>query len=159
MGDADTATGTARFVRSDGAVLTGTATVTKYCDQGTVTGADLVVTLTHGSRDLIGAKLQWIGTMTLFFETPTGTTGPESFRFWGTVVVHPLIGYMMVGANGVVHAFGGVARRGNAATQSAVNLEPTSSGKGYWIVDARGRVFPFGDATGSATRSGPRRAG
>ena len=57
-------------------------------------------------------------------------------------------GYWMVGSDGVVHPFGDAKAYGNAATLSAVDLEPTPSGNGYWIVDADGRVFAFGDAVG-----------
>ncbi|MEW6472286.1 MAG: hypothetical protein AB1679_08445 [Actinomycetota bacterium] len=57
-------------------------------------------------------------------------------------------GYWMVGSDGVVYPFGEAKAYGNAATTSAVDLEPTPSGNGYWIVDDRGRVFAFGDAVG-----------
>ena len=55
-------------------------------------------------------------------------------------------GYWMVGSDGIVYAFGGARHHGNAATTSAVDLEPTPSGNGYWIVDDVGRVFRSGDA-------------
>jgi hypothetical protein len=55
-------------------------------------------------------------------------------------------GYWMVGSDGVVYPFGDAKHHGNAATNSAVDLEPTASGIGYWVVDDLGRVFTFGDA-------------
>ena len=55
-------------------------------------------------------------------------------------------GYWMVGSDGVVYPFGDAEHHGNAATTSAVDLEPTPSGYGYWVVDDLGRVFKFGDA-------------
>jgi hypothetical protein len=57
-------------------------------------------------------------------------------------------GYWMVGADGVVYAFGGAGNFGNAGTSAAEDLEPTPSGNGYWVVTALGTVFPFGDARG-----------
>jgi len=55
-------------------------------------------------------------------------------------------GYWMVGASGVVYAFGQVRNYGNAPTPAATHIEPTPSRKGYWVLDAYGRVYPFGDA-------------
>ena len=55
----------------------------------------------------------------------------------------------MVGAGGTVYAFGDARWLGNAAVPAggtAVDLEPTPSGNGYWVVDGRGAVSPFGDA-------------
>jgi hypothetical protein len=64
-------------------------------------------------------------------------------------------GYWMVGTDGTVYPFGDAKPYGNAATTSAVDLEPTPSGNGYWIVDDLGRVFAFGDAVarGNVDRS------
>ena len=59
--------------------------------------------------------------------TTTGTTVPGRSGYW------------MVGSDGVVYPFGDAKHHGNAATTSAVDLEPTPSGNGYWIVDERGR--------------------
>jgi sugar lactone lactonase YvrE len=55
-------------------------------------------------------------------------------------------GYWMVGSDGIVYPFGDARHHGNAATTSAVDLEPTPSGNGYWVVDDLGRVSRFGDA-------------
>ena len=67
----------------------------------------------------------------------------------GVVTASNRSGYWMVGAGGVVYAFGDARWLGNAAVPAgvdAVDLEPTPSGNGYWVVDARGAVYGFGDA-------------
>jgi len=58
-------------------------------------------------------------------------------------------GYWMLGAGGVVYAFGDAPYLGQpalAAGVDAVDLEPTPSGGGYWIVDSNGVVHVYGDA-------------
>jgi hypothetical protein len=55
-------------------------------------------------------------------------------------------GYWMVGATGIVYAFGQVHKYGNAPTNAATHIEGTPSRRGYWVLDAYGRVFAFGDA-------------
>src|SRR2546423_14153863 len=59
----------------------------------------------------------------------------------------PRSGYWMV-SDGVVYPFGGAKSYGSAPVSgvTAVDLEPTPSGNGYWIVDDLGRVYRFGDA-------------
>jgi hypothetical protein len=55
----------------------------------------------------------------------------------------------MVGADGGVFAFGDAPFVGAPAGQlrsPAIHLEPTPSGKGYWVLSAAGEVFAFGDA-------------
>jgi hypothetical protein len=55
----------------------------------------------------------------------------------------------MLGADGGVFAFGDASFIGAAVGQlrsPAVHLEPTPSGKGYWVLSAAGEVLPFGDA-------------
>jgi hypothetical protein len=63
----------------------------------------------------------------------------------------------MVGSDGVVYGFGDAKALGNAVVggAAAVDLEPTRSGNGYWIVDELGRVYTFGDAVarGSVDRA------
>ena len=54
-------------------------------------------------------------------------------------------GYWMVASDGRVYSFGGAsffgsARQSMAAGQQAVDLEPTPSNAGYWIVDSAGSV-------------------
>jgi glucose/arabinose dehydrogenase len=94
-------------------------------------------------------------TGTLSDTTTTTTTSPASGDTTTSTApptggpVPPLqrrSGYWMVGTDGVVYPFGDAVHHGNAATGTAVDLEPTPSGNGYWIIDDQGRVFAFGDA-------------
>ena len=59
-------------------------------------------------------------------------------------------GYWMVAGDGGVFNFGDAAFHGSLGDRPldspVVEIEPTPSGRGYFLVDARGRVFPFGDA-------------
>ena len=59
-------------------------------------------------------------------------------------------GYLMVGDQGKVDAFGDVAYRGDAwgdlDSARAAHLETVGSGTGYWILDDSGRVASFGSA-------------
>ncbi len=78
-----------------------------------------------------------------------GTTPPPPGSGGGanSAAVHS--GYWMVGAGGMVYAFGDARWLGNAtvpAGVSAVDLEPTPTDAGYWVVDGRGTVSSFGDA-------------
>jgi len=57
-------------------------------------------------------------------------------------------GYWMLAGDGAVYRFGGATFRGNATPYlsggaTAVDLEPTPSNSGYWIVDTAGHVFAF----------------
>jgi hypothetical protein len=143
-----TASGSARLVRSDGAVLTGTATESLGCKRGPNPSVrdSVAVVLTHGSRDLVGARLLFSGTRT-YLATPTGDIGPESFVFSGSSSATTRVGYWMVDTSGVVHAFGGVDALGNGSSQVGfTHIEPTPTGNGYWLVDTHGRVSAFGDA-------------
>lgn len=68
---------------------------------------------------------------------PTNTGGPITSGYW------------MVAADGHVWSFGGVPNHGNATMpkgRRAVDLEPTPSGDGYWILDDAGGVQAFGAA-------------
>jgi hypothetical protein len=84
----------------------------------------------------------------------TGTAPPGSGRS----------GYWLLGADGAVFAFGDAAPHGDASAAlaavnsadssagsstpvQAVDIEPTPSGQGYWVLDSGGRVRPFGDAS------------
>ncbi len=58
-------------------------------------------------------------------------------------------GYWMVTADGNVYPFGGVAQHGHANVTfgyEVVDLEPTPSGLGYWLLDETGHVTARGDA-------------
>jgi hypothetical protein len=54
-------------------------------------------------------------------------------------------GYSLLGADGVVYAFGKACNVGNAAG-SAIAIANRAGGKGYWIVDMAGHVSHFGTA-------------
>ena len=56
----------------------------------------------------------------------------------------------MVGATGDVYAFGDAGWHGNGGRPGVVDVEPTSTGRGYRVVDAAGRVSDHGDATTAA---------
>ena len=64
----------------------------------------------------------------------------------------------MVGRSGDVYAFGAAGWFGNApaGAADAVDLEPTPSRQGYWIVDSAGHVYAFGDAIYAGERRGCR---
>ena len=69
---------------------------------------------------------------------PRATTNPSNRK-----------GYWMVGADGKVYGFGTAQKFGDAGLTpgtSAVDLEPTPTGDGYWVVDDAGGVASFGDA-------------
>jgi hypothetical protein len=61
-----------------------------------------------------------------------------------------------------VFAFGDAAYLGNTPPGSAGGLNPasaifvTSDGGGYWVSDAQGKVFTFGDAPKDGDMSGTR---
>ena len=136
--------GTASLTRSDGATVSGTVTGSEDC-AGDLISTTLDLVLTHGSRDLVGARLEFTGTLALHI-VPDGSTGTESFSFAGTSSATTRIGYSMVDANGKTYAFGGLDHLGDAPTTHAVDLERTPTGKGYWIVNNAGQVYAFGDA-------------
>jgi hypothetical protein len=55
-----------------------------------------------------------------------------------------------VTAGGSVVAHGGAGRYGSPSAPGGVvvGIAATASGRGYWVVDAAGGVYPFGDAVG-----------
>lgn len=58
-------------------------------------------------------------------------------------------GYRVAGGNGSVYAFGAShhgSRSGSSVRPPAVGIEPTPTGKGYWLLLKNGRVMRFGDA-------------
>jgi hypothetical protein len=60
-------------------------------------------------------------------------------------------GYVMVGANGGVYAFGDAQYAGSLpglgiAVTNVVGLALSPSGKGYWMVSSDGAIYAFGDA-------------
>ena len=141
-------TGSATLTRSDGATMRG-----RMQGRGTMQGATCSgvttyeVTLTHGSRDLIGANLTLTSTGSHYVSlTPSGSAYTESWSFTGESSAVARVGYWMLGVTGSVDAFGGVAQLGNAPTRTATHIEPTPTRNGYWIADTTGHVFGFGDA-------------
>ena len=82
--------------------------------------------------------------------TPTPTTDPTPTTTT-TTQPDPSIqaaghgGYWMVTQDGHTFPFG-VPSYGDAPTASATHIEPTPGGTGYWILDANGTVYSFGDA-------------
>jgi hypothetical protein len=86
------------------------------------------------------------GTGSTVTTTPGGGTTPTT-----APKVNPSNrkGYWMVGADGKVYGFGQAQRFGDAGLTpgtQAVDLEPTPSGDGYWVVDDAGGVAALGDA-------------
>jgi len=151
--DANTPSGTARFVRSDGLVLTGTFDE-QFCnvpDDCRKLGVRL-----NGARDVASAQLTLSGTLDTAV-TPDGLDeiGHPSYTVSGKVAAARQIGYTMLDVNGGVHTFGGLTNDGNAHTTTATGIAQTLSYQGYWIADAAGHVFSFGEAQwrGNADRS------
>lgn len=73
---------------------------------------------------------------------------PERSMMAG-VAAHPSWGYWLLGANGAVSPFqtGWYGSKSDSfLPKPAVAMASTSSGYGYWMVTAAGRVFAFGDA-------------
>ena len=80
-----------------------------------------------------------------------GTTTTTTITTAPPVDVNPTNrkGYWMVGADGKVYNFGQAQRFGDAGLtpgSQAVDLEPTPTGDGYWVVDDAGAVAALGDA-------------
>ena len=57
----------------------------------------------------------------------------------------------MLTSSGGVYAFGSAKHYGSLSRSgvgsAGVKIRSTPSGKGYWILAANGRIYPFGDAT------------
>ena len=100
----------------------------------------------------------FIGGM-IFDENPYGDTctcpedGAPSFGFAGPVhrTSGPTIahgqGYWMLGRDDAVYAFGDAqVHAGRHLAGRTVDLEPTPSGRGYWVVNDTGQVATHGDA-------------
>jgi hypothetical protein len=67
----------------------------------------------------------------------------------------------MLGADGTVYGFGDAKNYGDlrdpCCAQLSVDLEPTPSGNGYWVITSIGGVYNYGDAVGAC--KGPARPG
>ena len=149
------ASGTARLARSDGAVLSGTVTATEDC-LGTRPLEHVVfqVTLTQGSRELVGARATWDGTIVLRI-APDSELGPSSYHVAGTSEVTRIIGYWLLGTTGHVTGFGGARALGSMDRQPVVAITPVPNHDGYWVLDATGRVHAFGAAHRYGDADGP----
>jgi len=92
-----------------------------------------------GGTEMQGGDNWWES----YWSVPVGTSG-------GGTGGSATAGYWMVGADGNVYPFGGVQGYGNPSGKlgfaTAVKLEPTPSGAGYYIVTNLGAVFTYGDA-------------
>src|SRR5207237_968922 len=90
---------------------------------------------------------------------PTTTTTQPGGGDPGVGTAGNKAGYWMVGSDGAVYNFGDAGQYGGAvpaAGSSAVDLEPTPSGRGYWVVTDKGAVPTRGLAAG-LLRGGQRR--
>jgi hypothetical protein len=145
----DTMSGTARLIRSDGAVLSGTVTGTETCWErvafGRASPVHLTFALTTGTRDLLSAHLVFTGTRTMYF-VYRNQAYHDSYQIQGDVTVSARVGYVTTALDGHVFAFGGVPSLGAAPTASVTRIALTRSHNGYWIVNAAGQVYAFGDA-------------
>jgi hypothetical protein len=146
-GDTMTITGTASFVRSDGAGLRGTANGVFACNIFNRVGQALNVSLTNGTRDLTS------GTMTLTrvhatesVPIPDGGTFGNSWLLSATIVTTKRVGYWMLDGGGTVYPFGGLMGHGAINNPAVTHIEPTPGANGYWLVDRFGAVDAEGDA-------------
>lgn len=91
------------------------------------------------------------------FHGSLGSTKLNKPVVGGATDVSTFDGYWLVASDGGVFAFNtgfyGSAV-GDIGSSSAVEIEPTPTGKGYWIVLANGRVLAYGDATSFGDASG-----
>jgi hypothetical protein len=74
----------------------------------------------------------------------------------GATDVSDYEGYWIVASDGGVFAFDAdfFGSAVEATDSPAVEIEPTPTGKGYWVVTAKGKVLPFGDAKSYGDMSG-----
>ena len=84
-----------------------------------------------------------------------GPTVPIGFLMHGTLTLDHRHGYVALDGAGTTYAWGGVSHFGDAPTTNATDIELTPTGRGYWVVNAKGQVYSFGDANylGNANRS------
>ncbi len=92
-------------------------------------------------RALFGgaASGDWRPSAPVRYASTPGTCAPKS--------TSATSGYSLLGADGVVYAFGKACNLGNASG-SAIAMSARAGGKGYWIVDMAGHVSHFGTAAG-----------
>jgi hypothetical protein len=144
----------ARSTRNDGRVLSGS-----FSERGcSGTQCRIVAVRLGANGDIAEARIGILavtGTSSNCGTDPGVTCGTVSYMISGTVIPARQIGYAMLDANGGVHTFGGLTNYGNARTTNAIGFAQTPTHQGYWIADAAGHVFSFGDARwrGNADRT------
>jgi photosystem II stability/assembly factor-like uncharacterized protein len=100
------------------------------------------------------------GIFTFGSRTFHGSTGNLTLNkpiVGGATDVSDYDGYWIVASDGGVFTFDAPffgSLGGQVLTSPAVEIEPTPTGKGYWIVLANGKVYPFGDAQHFGDMSG-----
>ncbi|HEX4491416.1 MAG TPA: hypothetical protein VH914_09455 [Acidimicrobiia bacterium] len=153
-------TGTATLQRDDGAQLRGTVVGTQSCfaDADGTSAVTFTLILTSGTRDLVGARVQFTGRFGNVVAIPDGDRGDETLTIAGSLSTTKRLGWWTLGQSGSVYAFGGAPYLGRATTPTApaTALAATRDGGGYWVVNSLGQVYAFGDArwSGNADRSG-----
>ena len=82
---------------------------------------------------------------------PPTTTEPTPVAATVVALGGERSGYWMLGADGALYAFGDAGQFSAAPVapgRSAVDLEPSASGRGGWVLDDTGDVFAVGDVPG-----------
>jgi hypothetical protein len=136
------------FTRSDGMTLSGEYNDIHLGSGCGGSGNDLsigcIAVNLAGTADIASASLMIsLTNVNNTSESPV----PGSLLMSGTLTLRTRLGgYAMVDANGKTYSFGGVDHLGDAHTTAATDLELTPSHSGYWIVNAVGQIFAFGDA-------------
>jgi hypothetical protein len=129
------------FTRSDGLDLHGLTSEVPVpkCGFSPDIGTECLAANLTGGADVPTAKV-FVVLLTVGF----GYT----FLMRGTLSLSGRHGYALVESSGAVHAFGGVERVGDAPSTraAAVDIERSPSGGGYWVTNAAGQVYAFGDA-------------
>ena len=100
------------------------------------------VTIPTGTCPDIGRTAQAQASMT--YATPFSTSSDTTPSTPTANTRFPA--YWLVGATGVVNTFGVANFFGSVSTPEVTGFDSTSSRRGYWIVNAAGRVFAMGDA-------------
>jgi hypothetical protein len=129
----------ARFRRSDGVTLTGTAQRSREC------GA-VPANVECLSADVSGTGNIAHAHVVMSVQAPAFDQFFTSFLMQGTLTLRSRVGYVMADSNGTTYAFGGIDHLGDAPTANVVAIARTPSGEGYWVVNNAGQVYAFGDA-------------
>lgn len=132
--------GTISFRRSDGTMLRGSFTLAapSACGLPAKTSVDCLSARLIGTADIASVVVTIAAVVRFPFN--------YSFLMSGTLTLHTRHGFALVNATGATQAFGGIEHHGDARTAGVVDIQRTPSGAGYWVVNAAGQVFAFGDA-------------